>query len=101
MLSYNTHREWVAKALGYAGVRSRQKTHITRSSAAKLAELKGADDGQIRRAGHWNLETMMGCYLNSLPRKFMRLMAGHLAELGLFEVRRGRVMPLDSLLLMI
>ena len=31
----------------------------------------------------------------------MRLMAGHLAELGLFEVRRGRVMPPDSLLSMI
>ncbi|KAM4062340.1 centromere DNA-binding protein complex CBF3 subunit, domain 2 domain-containing protein [Hirsutella rhossiliensis] len=42
--SYNSQREWVVKAFAYAGVTSQKKTH----------------------------EQMVGCYLNSLPRKFMR-----------------------------
>jgi Centromere DNA-binding protein complex CBF3 subunit, domain 2 len=75
--SYNSQREWVAKAFQYAGITSSKKTHIGRSSAAKLAEVKGAGENQIRRAGRWNQEQMVGCYLNSLPRKFMRIMAGH------------------------
>ena len=49
--SYNSQREWVAKAFQYAGIFSRKKTHIGRSAAAKLAELKGASEEQIRRAG--------------------------------------------------
>ena len=41
---------------------------------------------------------MVGCYLNSLPRKFMRTMAGHPAQMGCFEIRRARIPPPDSLL---
>ena len=51
-----------------------------------MAELKGASEDQIRRAGRWNQEQMVGCYLNSLPRKFMRIMAGHPPQMGCFEV---------------
>ena len=50
--SYNSQREWVAKAFQYAGITSSKKTHIGQSSAAKLAEVKGAGENQIRRAGH-------------------------------------------------
>ena len=67
----------MAKAFGYIGIASQKKTHIGRGSSAKMAELKGVSEEQIRRAGRWNQEQMVGCYLNSLPREFMRSMAGH------------------------
>jgi len=63
-LAYNTQRDWVSKAFGYAGVLSRKKTHSPRGSGAKTAELKGVDEDQIRRAGRWNHEQMVGCYLS-------------------------------------
>jgi hypothetical protein len=74
--SYNSQRDWVTRAFEYAGVFSKKKTHTGRSAGAKMAELKGISEEQIRRAGRWNQEQMVGCYLNSLPRKFMRIMAG-------------------------
>ena len=77
---------------------SQKKTHIPRSGGAKTAELKGVSEAQIRRAGRWNQEQLVGCYLNSLPRKFMRTMAGHLTQMGCFEIRRTSVAPPDELL---
>ena len=44
---------------------------------------------------------MIGCYLNSLPRKFMRVMAGHPSQMGCFEIGRASVTPPDELLSMI
>ena len=99
--SYNSQREWVAKAFQYASIFSHKKTHIGRSAAAKLAELKGASEDQIRCAGRWNQEQMVGCYLNSLPRKFIRIMAGHPPQMGCFEIHRASVTPPDELLSMI
>ena len=99
--SYNSQRDWVTKAFGYAGITSKKKTHIGRSSGAKTAELKGISEDQIRRAGRWNQEQMIGCYLNSLPRKFMRTMAGHLPQKGCFEILRASATPPDHLLSMI
>jgi len=64
MLAYNSQRDWVSKAFEYAGVVSHKKTHVGRSSGAKTAELKGVSEEQIRRAGRWNHEQMVGCYLN-------------------------------------
>ena len=61
--SYNSQRDWVAKAFQYVGISSNKKTYIGRSSAAQMAELKGVGQYQIRRAGRWNQEQMVGCYL--------------------------------------
>src|SRR5208282_174721 len=99
--SYNSQREWVAKAFQYAGIISLKITYSGRCAGAKLAEVKGVSEDQIRRAGRWNQEQMVGCYLNSLPRKFMRIMAGHPPQMGCFEVDRASVTPLDELLSMI
>jgi hypothetical protein len=99
--SYNSQRDWVAKAFQYVGIFSQKKTHIGRSAGAKMAELKGISEDQIRRAGRWNQEQMIGCYLNSLPRKFMRVMAGHPSHMGCFEISRANVTPPDELLSMI
>jgi hypothetical protein len=99
--SYNSQREWVAKAFNFAGITSKKKTHLGRSAGAKTAELKGVSEEQIRRAGRWNQEQMIGCYLNSLPREFMRSMAGHPSQRGCFEVRQAVVTPPDVLLSLI
>jgi hypothetical protein len=99
--SYNSQRDWVAKAFQYASIFSQKKTHIGRSAGAKMAELKGVSEDQIRRAGRWNQEQMVGCYLNALPRKFMRIMAGHPPQMGCFEIHRAGVTPPDALLSMI
>ena len=99
--SYNSQRDWVTRAFEYAGVFSKKKTHTGRSAGAKMAELKGISEEQIRRAGRWNQEQMVGCYLNSLPRKFMRVMAGHPPQMGCFEIRRAGIAPPDVLLSMI
>jgi hypothetical protein len=99
--AYNSQRDWVIKAFAYAGIQSNKKTHVGRSSGAKTAELKGVSEAQIRRAGRWNQEQMIGCYLNSLPRKSMRTMAGHPPQMGCFEIRRARIAPPDSLLQLI
>ena len=99
--SYNSQRDWVARAFEYAGIASKKKTHVSRSAGAKTAELKGVSDEQIRRAGRWNQEQMVDCYLSSLPREFMRLMSGHPAQRGCFEVRQAAVTPPDALLSLI
>jgi hypothetical protein len=44
---------------------------------------------------------MVGCYLNSLPRKFMRVMAGHPPQMGCFEIGRASVAPPRKLLSLI
>ena len=49
--SYGSQRNWVVKAFEYAGITSQKKTHVGRSSSAKMAELKGISEDQIRRAG--------------------------------------------------
>ncbi|KAF2178632.1 hypothetical protein K469DRAFT_331606 [Zopfia rhizophila CBS 207.26] len=97
-LSYTSQREWVAKAFEYVGISSSKKTHIGHAAGAKTAELKGVSEEQIRRAGRWSQEQMVGCYLNSLPREFMRTMAGHPSQAGCFEIRRASLTPPDALL---
>jgi hypothetical protein len=52
--SYNSQRDWAAKAFKYASISSHKKTHIGRVSGAKIAELRGTGEDQIRRAGRWN-----------------------------------------------
>jgi hypothetical protein len=78
IFAYNSQRDWVIKAFAYAGIQSNKKTYVGRSSGVKTAELKGISEAQIRRVGRWNQEQMIGCYLNSLPRKFICTMAGYL-----------------------
>jgi Centromere DNA-binding protein complex CBF3 subunit, domain 2 len=41
---------------------------------------------------------MVGCYLNSLPRKFMRIIPGHPLQMGCFGVHWVGVAPPNELL---
>jgi hypothetical protein len=97
-ISYSTQRDWMAKAFAMVGIVASKITHLPRATAAKLAELKGVVEDEIRRAGRWNHDQMTGCYLNSLPRRFMRRMAGHPEQMGCFEIRRASIEPPEELL---
>ena len=55
---------------------ARKVTHVPRASSAKMADLAGVPESQIRRMGLWNNDTMTNSYLDTLPRQFMRIMAG-------------------------
>jgi hypothetical protein len=55
---------------------SAKKTHITRGSAARMMELQGVSEDQIRRMGAWNQNTMERHYLTAMPRKGMRALSG-------------------------
>jgi hypothetical protein len=100
-LSYTSQRQWAAKAFRKVGIFTSTTTHVGRAAGAKAAELKGVSEDQIRRAGRWNHEQMVGCYLNALPREFMRTMAGHASQAGCFEIYRASVTPPDVLLSLI
>ena len=96
-MAYSTQLAWINRAYEWAGVVTAKKTHANRSSGAKIAELKGVSESQIRRAGHWNTDQMTGCYLNTLPRQFMRVLAGHPEKIGSFFVARAVPPPPELL----
>jgi hypothetical protein len=78
--AYEGQWDWIEKLFVGAGIQSSKKTHATRKQAARHAEVGGVDEAvdeaQIRRAGRWSNDAISGVYLSSLPRTFMRTMAG-------------------------
>jgi hypothetical protein len=58
------------------GIHIKEKTHCPRKQSARLAEIRGVPEAQIRRAGRWNTDAITGVYLSYLPRAFMRSIAG-------------------------
>lgn len=76
-ISKASHARFMMRAFISAGIFVKNKvTHVPRSSAAKMADMAGVPESQIRRMGLWNSDTMTNSYLDSLPRQFMRVMAG-------------------------
>ena len=98
MMTYDTQLGWINKMFAGANVMSLKKTHAGRSQGARHAELKGVSEGQIRRAGRWNSDSLTNCYLTQLPRKFIRSMAGFSPSAqGSFYLPRAKVLPPRSL----
>jgi Centromere DNA-binding protein complex CBF3 subunit, domain 2 len=71
-LSDSTAASWTRRLYSEAGFTTSKVTHAGRVSGARLAELNGVSEDQIRRGGRWNADQMTGCYLTTLPREFMR-----------------------------
>jgi hypothetical protein len=71
--AYEGQRNWTEKRFIGAGIQS-SKTHATRKQAARQ-EVEGVDEAQIRRAGRWSNDVP---HLATIPRKFMRKIAGFL-----------------------
>lgn len=99
--SYSGHRDSVAKGLDGAQIFTKKKTHINRGSAARMADLAGVNEDQIRRLGRWNNTTMNGAYLTGLPREVMRVMAGFTVQQGQFYLPRSAMDPPEELCRMI
>jgi hypothetical protein len=91
--SYFSHRNSIDKALSFAGIKSKKKTHINRGSSARMADILGVNEDQIRRQGRWNNSTMNGAYLTTLPREMMRMMAGFSTNTRSFYLARAAIDP--------
>jgi len=100
-IAYHTQLEGVKTAFNACGIDTSVWTHANRGSGAKLAELQGADENQIRRAGRWNGERMESCYLTTLPRKAIRALAGFPTKGGGYWLERASIVPSSELQKMI
>lgn len=96
-MAYTTHLEPISKAFKKCNIISSKKTHAARGSSARMADLNGAAESDIRRQGHWNNTSMNGAYLTSLPRGVMRTMAGFPSTEGHFYLSRAQILPSESL----
>ena len=77
-MAYDTQLDWINRMFTGAGVTLLKKTHAGRSQGAKHAELKGVNEGQIRRVGRWNSDALTNCYLRkTLPAIAERLSVLH------------------------
>jgi hypothetical protein len=97
-ISYNAHLGAVNKAFRACNIISKAKTHAARGASARMADLNGVAESDIRRQGQWNNSAMNGAYLTTLPRGIMRSMAGFPTAEGHFYLPRAQVIPPESLI---
>lgn len=95
-MSYNSHRDAIQKAFTACKITSSKKTHLARGAAARMADLQGVNESEIRRMGRWNNSSMNGAYLTGLPREIMRSLAGF-PQKGMFFLQRNTVEPCQEL----
>jgi hypothetical protein len=96
-LSYGTQFDWNRRMFRGVGIQAKEKTHSARKQSARLAELGGVPESQIRRAGRWNTDALTGVYLSHLPRGFIRSIAGFPQEGKAYFLPRAREMPEEAL----
>lgn len=89
-ISQDAHYKATKAMLTKAGIaqHSKKVTHIYRGSAARMADLLGASESDIRRGGRWDMSSMTQHYLTTLPRETMRVLAGFPAASGQFWIAR-------------
>jgi hypothetical protein len=78
-------------------IHSKEKTNSARKQSVRHTELDGAQETQIRRAGRWNTDAMMGAYLSYLPRAFIRSIAGFPKEGKGYFLSRAHETPPPAL----
>ena len=96
-LSYATQLDWSRKMFQAVGIHMKEKSHAPRKQSARLAEIRGVPEAQIRRAGRWNTDAMTGVYLSYLPRAFMRSIAGFPQRGNAYFLPRAREIPDEAL----
>jgi len=79
------------------GIVSKAKTHASRGSGTRMADLLGAPNSDIRRLGNWSRAAMEGCYLTTLPRGAMRALAGFNPQGGMLYLERASINPPEEL----
>lgn len=81
------------------GLKYSKLTHAGRGSCSKIAQGLNIEEEQVRRAGCWNTDSMHRGYLTTLPRKFIRGMAGFDPNIpGTYQFARAAVKPPAELL---
>jgi hypothetical protein len=96
-LTYSSQLNAINRAFKACHISSSKKTHAGRGSGARHAEIDGATEDQLRRHGRWNMQSMEACYLNSLPRKSIRIINGFPEEKGHYWLPRSDICPPESL----
>lgn len=96
-ISQDAHYKATKAMLKKAGIsqHSKKVTHIYRGSAARMADLLGASESDIRRGGRWDMSSMTQHYLTTLPRETMRVLAGFPAASGQFWIARDLDPPAE------
>jgi hypothetical protein len=94
---YQTHYRALSKALSYAGIMTKNITHVMRGSATRIASLLGASYDAIRQAGRWQMNVLDLSYLTGLPIEVMRVHAGFSKDGGNFYLSRAQLEPSASL----
>ena len=92
-LGYETHRAGVKQALRNVGLNTKAVNHIGRGSGARMAELGGASQDGIRRAGRWNNQSVDMCYLVAVPRDVVRTLGGFHPAGHTFYIKRDLPVP--------
>ncbi|KJZ68407.1 hypothetical protein HIM_01944 [Hirsutella minnesotensis 3608] len=94
-LSYQTSHAWTRRLYSHVGIKTSKASHAPRVAATQNADMAGVPEAQIRRAGRWNMgDSMIGCYLTSLPYAFMRASADFSPEwAGSYFIPRSTVLP--------
>ena len=54
----------------------KSRLHVARDEGTKFADIAGAEESQVWRAGHWRSDALTRPYLTNLTRQFMRALAG-------------------------
>ncbi|KAG2223199.1 hypothetical protein INT45_011545 [Circinella minor] len=87
------HYDAIEKGFKACHIRSMAKTHAGQQSGAKMADIRGAGESDIRRAGRWTNDALESAYLTNLPRALLRVMAGFHKDGGRFYLRRAIEKP--------
>lgn len=85
---YSSHYDAIKKTIDFLEVGSTKVIHFGRGSGARMADLAGVGEDEIRRQGRWNNSSMNGAYLTGLPRESMRIGDGFPKEQGHFYLLR-------------
>lgn len=95
---YSSHHKAIENAFVACNITSSKTTHVGRGAAARMADLQGVQESDIRRMGRWNNSSMNGAYLTGLPRGIMRALAGFPSEQGgAFFLPRDTILPSEEL----
>lgn len=92
-IGYGTQREAVKAAIDFAGIKTTKVTHISRRTGAQLAEINGADEDAIKRAGRWSSGVVESSYLTKFPMAAIRAIAGWNPQGGDFYLARYVEVP--------
>lgn len=91
----------VQSALRDSGITSTSVTHFFRKAGARLADVSGVAENQIRRLGNWNNNAMEGSYTTGVPREAIRAMAGFPPDRREYFIARNTLQPPEELLRMV